>query len=369
MNIRLLIILAGLLIISRSGLSACVADVPARNDVFPLQGNNITVGSDIPLGTIIYRQKIHSYKDYSKAPHMTCSSLTSPPFKEEQYIYLTNAPLGLSSWQGGAFAGKIFSTNVPGIGVVISHNNEKSAYDLSRRLFYSRSTNGLVNVQMWADTKLLLVKTGQISPGMISGIKLPTIQYQDVYYNSAGTKIVDFKPYTFSFNGTLNVVSETCKTTDSIVELGSWDVIQFKKIGYSSWRRSDIKLESCPRFHGMVSGVTTDHLTSKNTDLAYLNNAFGLILHPLTRVHDAEQGIMEIQKDTNYALGVGIQVALENDAGSILPVTFDVEKKIDAPTDGSRSVIIPLKARYVKIDDVVTPGPATGRLMFTINYY
>lgn len=85
---------------SSAGLAlTCKIDVPVRTDAFPLQGGNITVGNELPVGSIIYRQNITSTKDYAKAPHGKCDG--SGPYTDRQYIYLTNMPQSLSSWQGG----------------------------------------------------------------------------------------------------------------------------------------------------------------------------------------------------------------------------------------------------------------------------
>lgn len=365
----LFILLSTLFITSELAFAACTVDVPVRKDVFPLQGGNITVGNDTPVGAIIYRQTIHSYKDYDNAPHMACSGLLSPPFLEKQYIYFTNAPMPLSSWQGGGWAGKIYATNIPGVGAVITNKNENTAYDFSSQLYYTRTTPKLENVQMWGDTKLILIKTGNISPGVLSGFSLPTVQYQDTYYDAKNTKIIDFKPYQFSFGGSLNVVAGTCKTKDYTVELGSWDVSTLIKSGYSEWKNADLLLEDCPTFHGLVSGVTTDNITSVNSGLTKQMNTFGMILRAVSGVIDSSQGIMNIESASNAASGIGIQIALGNDSGSVKPVTFDSETKIDAPKDGRKTIIIPLKARYIKTSDTVTPGIATGYAVFTINYY
>lgn len=356
--------------ISKAGWATCTEIIPSRNDVFPLQGGNITAGEDLPLGAVLYRQYIHSYHG-DNAPHMKCSGLTNTPYYEEQYAYFTNAPLPLSSWQGGEYSGKIYATNIPGIGAVLANRKSGLVYDFNPTLFYSRTVTApaLETVQAWTDSALLLIKTGNISPGVVLGNVLPTVEYQDLYFDSNRKKVVDYKPYKFSFGGSLNVVSQTCKTSDLIVDLGTWDVSKLIRSGYTQWKRADIKLEGCPRFYGMVSNVVTDHITGENSGLKTQKNSFGLILHPASSVINSQQGIMNIDRTGYAASGVGIQIVFGNDTGTLSPIEFDAERKIDAPDDGKTSFIIPLQARYVKTDERITPGAANGHVIFTINYY
>lgn len=365
----LLIILSVLLLIPESVYAACTADVPAKKSVFPLQGGNITVGDETPIGAVIYRQTIHAYKDYKNAPHMKCTGMPAK-LSEEQYMYFTNVPMPLSSWQAGPFAGNIYATNVPGIGAVITNSKETKAYGLSRTLTYARTmTDSIADVQMWGDTKLLLIKTGVISPGLLSGVSLPTVEYQDIYYDTKKTKLIDFKPYVFSFGGSLNVVAGTCKTKDYTVELGSWEVNNIKKSGHSEWRNADLLLEECPTFHGLIAGVTTDHVTGKNSGLKKQINTFGVTLNGLLSVIDSSRGIINIETTGNSASGIGIQIALGEESGSVTPVILGSKTKIDAPTDGRRTITIPLRARYIKTNDTVTPGVASGYAVFRIDYY
>jgi len=346
----------------------CTADVPARSDVFQLQGGNITVGNEVPVGSIIYQQTIKSYKDYSKAPHMNCSNFTDPPYTERQYVYLTNTPKPLTSWQGGVFAGRIYSTDIPGIGAVIAQPRLNAAFNTSQTMTYTRTADTFSHVQFWIEPKLLLIKTGAISPGVILGNNLPSVEYRDTYFDNKGKLVTDFKPYKYSFSGSINVISKTCKVNDYNVDLGSWNIRDFLNSNSTKWVSADIILEDCPKPYGTISSVVTDHLTGVSTDLNRRNNSLGVVLHPITEILDAPNGIIAIESSNNSASGVGIQIA-EGNLAQNNPAKFDVESKIEQNTDGATTIVLPMLARYIKTSETIRPGKAKGRVVYTINYY
>ncbi|RSK63147.1 hypothetical protein EJE24_22640 [Enterobacter huaxiensis] len=361
--------LSMLLVISGNKAYAliCNVDIPVRMDSFQLQGGNITVGNELPNGTILYQQRIQSSKDYANAPHGLCDN--SGPYTDIQYAYLTSTPNGLSAWQGGSYSGKIYNTNIPGIGVVINVGYA-NGLNTTKYKWYEETRSAIANIQVWTTASVIFIKTGDVSPGILNGASLPTVRYQNDYTTTAGQVMFTWNPYTFNFSGALNVVSRTCDVSSYSVSLGSWNVKVLEKNGLTEWRDASVKMSGCPRFYGYMSNpFTTEHLTGKNTTaISYTPNAFGLHLSPLYGTVNAAQGLMNIEPDTNAAKGVAIQIASGSSASNAL-FNLGSEQRIIAPDDGRAEISIPLVARYIKTDENVSAGKADGKVVFTINYY
>lgn len=366
-NPGLHVLFIGLLTYSSAGLAlTCKIDVPVRTDAFPLQGGNITVGNELPVGTIIYRQNITSTKDYAKAPHGKCDG--SGPYTDRQYIYLTNMPQSLSSWQGGTFSGKIYNTNIPGIGVVIARGN--TGVNATAFQWYSDTRPSIPDVQVWTTITMILIKTGNITPGSVNGSSLPTVTIRNDYTVANGSAVVfTWRPYTVKFSGSLKVISQTCSVPDYAVDLGSWDIFDMMAKGSSEWRDASIKMTNCPRFYGYIDNAfNTVHLTGAISGLKYTGNAIGLKLSALYGNINAANGIIKLEPSNNTANGVGIQLASGNNASNTL-FNLGNEQRIAVSNSTSTSLTIPLVARYIKTENKVTPGKADSKVVFTINYY
>lgn len=352
---------------SSAGLAlTCKIDVPVRTDAFPLQGGNITVGNELPVGSIIYRQNITSTKDYANAPHGKCDG--SGPYTDRQYIYLTNMPQSLSSWQGGTYSGKIYNTNIPGVGVVIARGN--TGVNATPFQWYSDTRPSIPDVQVWTTITMILIKTGNITPGTVNGSSLPTVTIRNDYTVANSSAVVfTWKPYTVKFSGGLKVISQTCSVPDYTVDLGSWDIFDIMSKGSSEWRDASIKMSNCPRFYGYIDNAfNTVHLTGAISGLKYTGNAIGLKLSALYGNINAANGIVKLEPSNNTANGVGIQLASGNKASNTL-FNLGNEQKIAVSNSSSTSLDIPLVARYIKTENKVTPGKADSKVIFTINYY
>ena len=356
-----------LLAYSSTGLAlTCKIDVPVRTDSFPLQGGNITVGNELPVGSIIYRQNITSTKDYAKAPHGKCDG--SGPYTDRQYIYLTNMPQSLSSWQGGTFSGKIYNTNIPGVGVVIARGN--TGVNATAFQWYSDTRPSIPDVQVWTTITMILIKTGNITPGSVNGSSLPTVTIRNDYTVANGSAVAfTWRPYTVKFSGSLKVISQTCSVPDYTVDLGSWDIVDILTKGSSEWRDASIKMSNCPRFYGYIDNAfNTVHLTGAISGLKYTGNAIGLKLSALYGNINAANGIVKLEPSANTANGVGIQLASGNTATNTL-FNLSNEQRISVSNNANTSLTIPLVARYIKTESKVTPGKADSKVVFTINYY
>jgi type 1 fimbria pilin len=204
-----------------------------------------------------------------------------------------------------------------------------------------------------ANIDLLLIKTSNVLPGTIQGSSLPTVTaYRDVGDASIPSLAL-------SYSGSINIVSQTCRTPDVIVNLGTHKAFEFTGIGsFTAWTDFRINLNDCPMFHGIYNDAG-----------AKVGNSISYRIDPIGTAVNAEQGILMINKGTGdkdvSANGVGVQVA--TNTGTVLPLAVIRPSEIALNTNIG-SVSIPLRARYVQTSATVTPGPANASASFTIIY-
>lgn len=87
----------------------------------PLITTNITVGADVAVGDVIHRQQVDI--SYSSRSWLKCVPGNSAvPFYVDQYLNLTNTPALIPGW-AGRYAGSVYQTSVPGIGVALVNDD------------------------------------------------------------------------------------------------------------------------------------------------------------------------------------------------------------------------------------------------------
>ncbi|MFM0065628.1 fimbrial protein [Paraburkholderia aspalathi] len=314
--------------------------------------NALTVGRDVPVGTMLYTQRMSSAQ-----LKVNCTGVSTVI---QQIYTLTSTPLPLATWNQSPHAGKVYQTGVPGIGAVI--------YDPANDFPYTGTANNCGNSCNWTTgtvTYLGLVKIGPVSPGVISGSSLPSAQ---IAWNGGGNALILGQ---ISFTGSIQIVSQTCTTPDVTVDLGKHTVQSFGNGTTSTpWKSFDIALQGCPAFYGASGSVTTSDsgsgFTSSSSTVA---NQLGFSLAPATSIIDPTNAIIALSPGTPSkpaASGIGIQIA----NGSGTPVSFNTVMPsgiVPQPTNlGSYS--IPLQARYTTTGGPVTAGQADSSVTFTINY-
>lgn len=339
------------------------------NYTMPLQSLNLTVGPDVSNGTIIYRQ----YFKPSRATTINCSGNTTSYQPTISWSY-SSVPNGISDWTGSPFSGKVYETGVPGIGIAIyTYNRAVDKYTVPftyQAWQEEKSTDSTSWIaQGGFEFDVVLIKTGVITPGTISGAQLPT-----VVYNFQAQSISPLYLGSLSFSGAINVVSRTCTTPDVVVEMGSYEIPKiFTKVGsYTDWKDASIILTDCPRFYGTLNDgrntFNSDDGTSGKGTLT--SNILNLTLTPNTSVIDSTTGILSVKTGTGAATGVGIQLAYgsETDTAPDL-VDFSLSNNYTMPDDTLTNRTFPLIARYIQTESEVTAGRADATVTFTINYY
>lgn len=330
----------------------------AINTTIQLQAGNITVGPDIPNGTVLYRQ----YFKASYQPAIRCNG--NNDYAVENVIKQTPKPL--SSWNGGLYPGKVYESGVPGIGVVAWYSG--NAFPNIR---IQGSAIGTIIRSFLPEFDISLIKIGPVAPGVLLGSNLFTV---GVDYNVQGVPIMPI--LTANFSGSINIVSRTCMTPSNIsVQLGSHNInTEFKRVGsVTPWVDASIKFTDCPYFYGTKDDWQHFFYSDDGTQGSGASkaNTITVSLTPSNPIINSANGIMAVNSSTQMpaAQGVGIQLGSGNNTETPVPFNFGSTPIFTPANDGTSTFKIPLSARYYQTSATVQPGRADGRLTFTLNYY
>lgn len=332
--------------------------------IVPLIGGNITVGRDVPLGTVIFTQKFFSSTAQS---NFSCESGTYDIIRDYK---LTSTPLPLSSWSG-ANAGYVYESGVPGIGVFLGFVSGR-VIPFTDRFQNCGEGTAACNWNFTVEFNIYLIKTGDVSPGTIQGVMLPSMQ-EDVS-SPENTLIIQRE----SFVGSINVVSRTCITPDVNVPLGTHSVGEFTGVGSgTAWKNFNISLNNCPAFHGTFPGADDinpvfDAAGDTSTEQGRTSNVLGFRLDPTDGIIDAANGIISLTPAPSgflpAATGIGIQIGTGDAVPAPVPLATIRSSGIATTATEGGSYVIPLSARYIQTASALTPGPANGAVVFTIDY-
>lgn len=346
-----------------------------------LAPSNIYGGTDLLLGTIIYRGD--SLQNSTIPDAIKCIGNPNESFSYTYQQKILNPPLPLSDWQGSPYSGKVYQSGVPGIGVVIvasngeaiTHLNPVTTINTTKQL---SSSGELVFSINNASTRLVLIKIGEVTPGsyVFNSLNLPVVQH--IIDNSLENPSILTSPFSvfkLTFYGSMLVNSNTCLTPNANVDMGSYNInSDFSGIGSATqWIDVNLLLKDCPTFYGKYDDSNYPVFLDANNGgviniPASIANSIGIRLTPNTQTVIDFPGVMAIDAEAAIsASGVGIQIGW----GESSPTLFDFsqEKKLTLPKNGRANIRIPLFARYIQTDTIMTPGRADGKLTFTINYY
>lgn len=341
----------------------------------PLAPQNITAGPDIPNGTIIYSGRFSQ----SRLVKVNCVSTRVPESGSvNKHLKVKSISMPPSSYKGSGRLQYIYETGVPGIGIAIWKGNSGVAVDTAMlvkeypiNVKYASGTSTTLD----SSFSFGLIKTGDISPGVINGANFPVIV--SMLTNGSNMNMpADTTLATVSFSGAINITSQTCTTPDVKVNLGIYEVSKyFKGQGsVTAWQDASIHLTHCPRFHGYYAfggeDVTITETGEQNIPTATAN-IIDFSIQPTTQIIDSINGVMAISStdDNVAATGVGIQIGRGKVSGTPVPFNFSGTNHFTPPTDGTPTFTIPLVARYIQTAADITPGRADGKAVFTINYY
>ena len=323
----------------------------------PLQGGTISIGRDMKNGTVLYRQTFRA----SPAVRILCpASVTS--VREEYQISPIPSPIP----DRPEFGGKVYKTNIPGVGVAIWFAGNGFPYTRT----FNNCGGGTANcIYSYSAFDISLIKTGPIEGGEIRGDSLSSMSVSFVSPNK-----VDI--YRVSFSGSINVVAATCTTPDVNVPLGSYRVNDLKGIGSGTPSRDfEIRLNNCPAVSGYFNGsdANTPIWYSNGTATAGTRSGHPVTyqLNPKSGAIDAAKGIARLSASSPgnapAATGIGVEITdrfnQPRPLGSFIPWITMRPGQL-----GGQSMSIPLRARYIQVADTVTAGPANAAVEFLLNY-
>jgi len=332
----------------------------------PLQVSALTVGRDVPVGTEVYRQ---TFKMASgQAVKVECLYAPYQMFTE----LMLDTAYGLANWTSGTYADKVYQTGIAGLGVAF--NNSGGPLPRQSAKVWTTCTSGwrcIVPFDGQSNFELILIKVGDVAPGVLRGDSLPIIS---LYGNFGDARMLGFK---MGLSGSIQIVSRTCSTPDVAVPMGTHKPKTFTGINSATgWTDFSIRLNNCPAFHGTVSNTPAAWVsqsgkspTGKAGSVSRDNNSLKYRIDPVRTAINQGNGVLRLDPSAGNrppaASGIGVQVATMN--GTPVPLATLQSSGLTLSASES-SYTIPLRARYLQTGASVTPGPANASATFTISY-
>ncbi|NHQ93878.1 fimbrial protein [Janthinobacterium lividum] len=339
---------------------------PATESAMPLQVSAISVGRDVPVGTEVYRQTFKIAA--GKAAKVDCRNA---PF-DMSSEYLVETDYGRADWGSGVYAGKVYKTGISGLGVAF--NNLGGMLPRKTGKNASACTSGercLVPFDSASDFELILIKVGDVEPGVLHGYTLPIVT---MFAYLGDARMMGFS---IRISSSLQIVSRTCTTPDVEVRMGTHSPSKFTAANSATaWTDFSIQLNNCPAFHGTInkspaSWVSVGGTSSKGTGGVGSsdNNKLSYRIDPVRTAISPGTGVLSLDPTAAgrppAATGIGVQVAIKD--GVAVPLASKQGSSLVLRASES-SYSIPLRARYLKTGNVVTGGPANASATFTISY-
>lgn len=288
-----------------------------------------------------------------------------------------------TGYNSGPWAGVIYETGVPGIGISwwsgeTSVDAVGAVNELSPdRPFCSSSSAAPAGscrslpIKEMPNMAVELFKIGPVGTGIINARDLGTIRM----VARIGPNKVPMSIVTLALSGSISVVDTTCFTPDVNVAMGKHVVGSLTAFGAVKGAVSPtvpvtIALTNCPGFPGYyTSPVFEDIPAASQSGVVSAGikrrNTVSIRLDPVDTVIDAANGVLGLTVDAASATGVGLQ--LLDSAGKPMPLATNVALS-NALEAGTRSLNIPLAARYLQTADKVTPGKANAVATYTLIY-
>ncbi|WP_431223622.1 fimbrial protein [Serratia sp. L9] len=322
-------------------------------------GGNVTVGEDLPIGSVIYSQRIQT--------NGNGASLLCRAGVYDLVGTFTSTPHGQSSYSDATFP-FVFNTNVPGIGVALwqgtPDGNSGMHLPLPGRLsaYLSNSSDTVFNFTGQNDASVSFniefIKTAaNVGSGTISGSNLPRF---NTALNGNGESFIY---QTSAMIGSLTVIPATCNVGSSYyLPLGEHFPDEFNGIGSTAGSaETQIVLTGCPAFYGTTSfGV-------------FKPNIISLKLTPRNGFINAEQGISQLNTTAgDAASGVGVQLSLKQQNGNYQAAKFNQDinlaNYITFLEDRNSDYSLGVKAAYIQTAVPLRAGKADAQIEFMITY-
>lgn len=396
---------AGLAVLAFTALPAagqsllCGGGRGNENRQMPLQVGTLSVGPDVPLGSVVYRQRFDRPPGATIQCSMEARRVYNPvtrsvdrvfgPFVPAYRFELGTPPRPLSDWNQGPYAGKVHLTDVPGLGVVYVRADTGQAFPSSMTgtgqctvpPSVGSAHSCAVNIGNVLAFDLLLIKIGDVGAGSLSGASLPqptvTIKINDMTDQQALRSVV-------TVSGSISLMAATCSTSDVMVNLGSHGTAVLASAQSSPWTDFSIRLQGCPAFTGTFTeagpvwapestarfgaGNGNHPLRGSFSRAGTAANSIMFRIDPTAPALDTAAGVLNLDAaphGSNTATGVGVQIA----NAQAVPLALGVPHPSGLqPQPRPQSYAIPLRARYVRGTGPLAPGPANATATFTLIY-
>ncbi|ENN6351802.1 type 1 fimbrial protein [Providencia rettgeri] len=346
---------------------------------------NISVGNDLPNGSVIYSGLITNENDSinssSPGTHIiSCSSRNTS-------VNPSTGVIERFSFLNTTSVNNIYPTNRPGIGVrfkfpsdtplngglILSGNKAIS----SRQKFPPSPCHLTGNQNRCYFNEGLtyrfdLIKTGVITAGAINGASFPTIIKRMEMNNITG-QINGFpmRVGEVTFYGSMNITVPTCTVKNVFVDFQKISIHEISKNNNSKWFDSSITLTNCPVFYGYsgnsINKWSYNSAGTISSSSSTNNNMISYKITPVSSIYDNQNGIINIDNITNKAKGIGVQISKGNASNNSI-LNFTNSYSISAPKNGQSTIRIPLVSRVVKLNDNLASGLINAQVVFTINY-
>ncbi|PIB42554.1 fimbrial protein [Pseudomonas sp. 2822-15] len=340
--------------------------IQPANGSMPLQISAITVGRDVPVGAEVYRQKFSMAA--GQAVKLEC---LYAPYEQSTEITVDSG-YGLANVTSGVYANKVYRTSIQGLGVAFTSTGGPLPRATSK--IWTSCTPGwrcLVPFDGPSNFELILIKLGDVEPGVLVGNTLPTVS---LFGSFGDARMLGFK---MGISGSIQIVSRTCSTPDVNVPMGTHQTKTFTGVNTASaWVDFAIRLNDCPAFTGTFRTTGPGWISQSgnspsgsSTPGTVVNNTLQYRVDPARTAINGGNGVLSLDPTTGStapaATGVGVQVATPNGIG--LPLATNQNSGLALRVTES-SYSIPLRARYLQTQSKVTPGPANASATFTIIY-
>ncbi|HGM5491398.1 TPA: fimbrial protein [Serratia fonticola] len=322
-------------------------------------GGYITVGDDLPIGSVIYSQRIQTS---GRGAKLLCHA-----GRYDLVSTLTSAPHGQSSYRDATFP-VVFNTNISGIGVALWQGTPDGSG--GSRLFspgrlntyLNSSSDSVVNLTDQDDAtvsfNVAFIKTAaNIASGSIRSSDLPKFQSS---FDGNGESFVYQRT---AIVGNLTAIPATCNVSSNYyLPLGEHFPDEFNGVGSTAGRaETRIVLSGCPAFYGSTSyGV-------------FKPNVISLRLTPRNGFIDADQGISKLNTEAgDAASGVGVQLSLQQENGNYQWAKFNQDinlaNYISFLEERGGDYSLGVKATYAQTSAPIRAGKADAQIEFMITY-
>ncbi|WP_161782108.1 MULTISPECIES: fimbrial protein [unclassified Serratia (in: enterobacteria)] len=321
-------------------------------------GGSVTVGEDLPVGSVIYSQRIQTSGNGAKlfcqaGIYDLVSSFTSTPYGQSSYsdptfpfVFNTNIPgIGVALWQGTPDGGSA-RLLIPGSLTGYLSNSSSSVFSFTSQSDASVSFN------------IEFIKTASsVGSGTISRSDLPSFETS---LNGNGENFVYQKT---SISGSLTVIPATCNVgSNYYLPLGEHYPDEFNGVGSTAGSaETQIVLSGCPAFYGRTSYSV------------FKPNVISIKLTPRNGFENAEQGISKLNvAGGDAAEGVGVQLSFKQENGNYQLAKFnqdiDLADYITFLEDRGSDYNLGVKATYIQTATPIRAGKADAQIEFMITY-